>query len=433
MPADRADHAHRTEHTEHSERAHPPPAAPPPAGERLWTDRRWLLYASAAAAARLPGTMLPLGLVLAGQSLTGSFASGSVVAGAYAAAVALSAPWRGRRLDRAPLPGGLTVPLVCGALLLAAVGAALAVRAPVPVAAALAAGAAVATAGVPGGLRSLLPLLWGGRAAARAFAGDSAVTEITWIAGPALAAALFAQAGPVAPVACAAVLWLVAVPAVRRVPGRRAPAGPVSRERTGGLLRAVWPLLLLSLGVGVNLGALDVGLPALLHSRGSAPAGGGLLIAALSLSSALAVLLLTTPVAGRLLGGGTGGDGRGIRRTVVCHACYGLLLLPLALLPPLPGALAVVLAAGCFLGPGIGFTFALVPERVAPGRHGEAFGLFFSTNALGTAAGALAAGALVEHVSVSAGLLLAALPPAVAAAVAAVTAGRTRRPADGDR
>ncbi|PJE95802.1 hypothetical protein CUT44_21345 [Streptomyces carminius] len=422
MPADHADHVHRTEHPEHP---HPPPVAPPPAGERLWTDRRWLLYASAAAAARLPGTMLPLGLVLAGQSLTGSFASGSVVAGAYAAAVALSAPWRGRRLDRAPLPGGLTVPLVCGALLLAALGAALAVRAPMPVAAALAAGAAVATAGVPGGLRSLLPLLWGGRTAARAFAGDSAVTEITWIAGPALAAALFAQAGPVAPVACAAVLWLAAVPAVRRVPGRRAPAGPVSRERTGGLLRAVRPLLLLSLGVGVNLGALDVGLPALLHSRGSAPAGGGLLIAALSLSSALAVLLLTTPAAGRLLGSGTGGgDGGGIRRAVVCHACYGLLLLPLALLPPLPGALAVVLAAGCFLGPGIGFTFALVPARVAPGRHGEAFGLFFSTNALGTAAGALAAGALVEHVSVSAGLLLAALPPAVAAAVAA----RLRRP-----
>lgn len=235
-----------------------------------------------------------------GQSATGSFTAGSVLAGAYAGAAALTAPWRGRRLDRTVLPAGLTLPLIGGALMLAVLVAALAVRAPVAVLAAAAAAAAVATAGAPGGMRSLLPVLWGERTSTRAFAGDSAITEITWVAGPALTAVLATGLGTIAPIACAVLFWAAACLLVRRIPGRRTPpTSPAAHQRTVGLVRAVLPLLVLNLSVGINLGTLDVALPALLHDRGEAPAGSGLLIAALSMTSAATVLLLTVPAAER--------------------------------------------------------------------------------------------------------------------------------------
>ncbi|MFF9757738.1 MFS transporter [Streptomyces sp. NPDC014344] len=395
--------------------------------ERLWTDRRWLLYTAAAASARLPATMLPLGLVLAGQSATGSFTAGSVLAGAYAGAAALTAPWRGRRLDRTVLPAGLTLPLIGGALMLAVLVAALAVRAPVAVLAAAAAAAAVATAGAPGGMRSLLPVLWGERTSTRAFAGDSAITEITWVAGPALTAVLATGLGTTAPIACAVLFWAAACLLVRRIPGRRTPpTSPAAHQRTVGLVRAVLPLLVLNLSVGINLGTLDVALPALLHDRGEAPAGSGLLIAALSMTSAATVLLLTVPAAERYLA-----QGAEARRSVLCHACYGLAFLALVTLPPYAGVLAVVMAAGCFLGPAVNFTFALVPQRIAPDRHSEAFALFMSTNAVGTAAGTLTAGLLTEHLSISLALLVAALPlPAALAAAPALRRPRTSHPPD---
>ncbi|MFF2721913.1 MFS transporter [Streptomyces sp. NPDC058011] len=393
-----------------------------PKAERLWTDRRWLLYTAAAASARLPATMLPLGLVLAGQSATGSFTAGSVLAGAYAGAAALTAPWRGRRLDRTVLPGGLTLPLMGGALMLAVLAAALAVRAPVVALAVPAAAAAVATAGAPGGMRSLLPVLWGKRVSTRAFAGDSAITEITWVAGPALTALLATVVGTIAPIACAALFWVAACVLVRRIPGHRKPSkSPVKRRSTTGLVRAVLPLLVLNLSVGVNLGTLDVALPALLHERGESPAGSGLIIAALSLTSAATVLLLTLPAAENFLAQGTEA-----RRSVLCHACYGLAFLAMIALPPYAGVLVIAMAAGCFLGPAVSFTFALVPQRVTPDRYSEAFALFMSTNALGTAAGALTAGLLTEHLSVSLALLAAALP--LLAALAAAPALWRRRP-----
>ncbi|MGA4844373.1 MFS transporter [Streptomyces sp. G45] len=174
--------------------------------------------------------------------------------------------------------------------------------------------------------------------------------------------------------------------------------------------------MLLDFSIGMNLGTLDVALPALLHTRGAAPAGSGLLIAALSLSSAATVLLLTVPTAERFLD-----KGSDARRSVVCHAMYGLVFLALLPLPPFAAVLALVLLAGCFLGPAVSFTFALVPQRVSPDRHSEAFALFMSVNAVGTALGTLTAGMLTEHVSVSAALVPAAIPLLAAAVVAATT------------
>ncbi|MBB0232747.1 MFS transporter, partial [Streptomyces calidiresistens] len=397
---------------------------PPPADERLWTDRRWLLYATAAATARLPGSMIPLALVLAGRSVTGSFVSGSVLAGSYAAATALSAPRRGRRLDHGALPGGLVRPLRWGAGLLLLVALGLIVRVPVPVLMVPTVLAAVTMAGVPGGIRSLLPVLWGGRTTTRAFAGDSAVTEVIWVAGPALAALLFARLGPVAPILCGAVFWMGASLLVRWLPGREARGRPKERRSVREPLRAVLPLLFLSLGIGLNIGALDVGLPALLDDRGLAPEGAGVLIAALSLSSAATTLLLTTPVAGRLVAAGSS-----LRGPLVCLACYGLLLVPLVTLPPYAGVLVIVLVAGCFLGPGISFLLALAPRRVPADRHGETFGLFFSTNALGVAGGTVVTGLVVEHVSVSAGLLLPVVPLVMALGVTVAVLARRRREA----
>lgn len=186
------------------------------------------------------------------------------------------------------------------------------------------------------------------------------------------------------------------------------------------------PLLVLNFSVGINLGSLDVGLPALLHHQGDAAANGGILIAALSLSSAATVLALSTPAANRFLS-----HHDGTRIAVLAHAAYGLLLIPLALLLlPLPLVLAVVLVAGCFLGPAVSFTFAVVPERVSPDRHGEAFSLFSSVSALGTALGTMSAGFLVDLVSPSAALAVAVLP-AIAALGVSLTIRRkaTPRPA----
>nr|MBA2577732.1 hypothetical protein [Euzebyaceae bacterium] len=72
------------------------------ARQRLW--RRWTL---ASFLARLPGTMTLLALVLAGEEATGSLAVGAQLAGVATVVAGVAAPWRGRRLDRAELRGGL--------------------------------------------------------------------------------------------------------------------------------------------------------------------------------------------------------------------------------------------------------------------------------------------------------------------------------------
>jgi MFS family permease len=367
-------------------------------------------------AGRLPSAMVPLALLLMVQQQTGSYAVAGLASATLGIASAVMAPVLGRLADRrGPRPilfaQAAAYPLLLALLIAVVLGNAYDV---VVIGAAALAG--MSTPLVSGTVRAL----WSRvdvRVRPTAYALDATATELVFVVGPSLVAALAVFVSAAAAVAVAAGLGAAgalgvatSAPIRSYVPVVGARASLFSTVLAAGMPR----LLLSGAALMLGFGALEVAIPAFADSVGS-PGLSGLLLALWALGS----------VAGGLWFGAR------VLSTALPRQ-YRLLLLGVTIgLAPLawissPWALGVLLfLGGTAIAPTLTVQNTLVGSMAPVHATTEAF-TWLSTITVGASAiGAALGGALIEGpAGVPGSLVLATLGAALAVVVTLVPGRR---------
>jgi predicted MFS family arabinose efflux permease len=267
----------------------------------------------------------------------------------------------------------------------------------------MAAGVAVALAGLLTSplepcLRSLWPtLLSTPEKVSAAYAFDAAAQEIVFVVGPLLVMgsinlggerfALVAT-GVIAVVGTLAFVTAAPVRSWRAEPREPDWAGPLRSE----MLRA---LLLALLCAGAAVGTLSLLFTAYAELV-QRPSWTGLLLGIHALGG----------LAGGLAYGARVWSGSACARLVWLFAGLSLGYFPLATVPSPVPMLGLALLGGIFLAPVIACSFVVVGEVVPKGTTTEAFAWVVTVFTAGTALGAAASGALLQHVSLAGALIL---------------------------
>jgi len=366
----------------------------------LLADRRFTGVLATSVLARMPLGMSSLAILLFVRAITGSFLDAGLVVAAYTLANAAAAPLQGALLDRVAHRPVIMLGAVASSALLVVIVLAGEAGAPVAALAALAALAGATVPPVSAGVRSLWPSVAPeGATLDTVFALDAASQEVIWTLGPVIVAATVALGSPAAAVLACVVVGLLGpalfagLPAVAHAGAGSAHAGRrVGAMRSRGLRALVVAVAL----VGVMIGAIEVGLPALAAHLGR-PAAAGLLLALISLGS--------------MLGGVLYGMRPWRASTVDRHQALLLaecaLLAPLLLAGSLPSAIALSMLAGAAIAPILTCQYMLVGALAPEGAVAESFTWHNASLVAGIAAGTALAGALTERLGVSAPLLLA--------------------------
>lgn len=352
---------------------------------------------------RLLPAMGVLGYILAGQQATGSLADGALLMAAGAAGFALAAPWRGRRLDRVELRGGLQRDCALAAASIVALAVAVVVGAPVAVLVIVAAAGGVATAGLEGGFRALLPAVVADSDLPRASSLEAVLGEASFLIGPALAGLVAHVAGPVMVLALMATAAAVAAVVTGKLP--RHPATGDGTRRGG--LRGVWRLsgvgavCLLALAAGGGVGLFESALPARVEELGlPAAAAGGYVTAAYlgSLAGGLVVTVTTSAMPHHQ-------QRTAPWRAVALLAWFGGGLMATTVAEtPVTLALASV-ATGLTLAPLYALGAMVLQARLPAGRHAEGFAVFIAAQAAGGGLGNATTSQLLDPLG-PAGLLV---------------------------
>jgi MFS family permease len=371
------------------------------ARQPLW--RRWTL---ASLLARLPTTMTLLGLVLVGQEVTGSLAVGAQLAGVATFTSGLAAPWRGRRLDRFELRGGLQRAGLATAAVVAVQAGALVLGAPVWVFFALAVVQGIAMAALSGGYRALLVPVVPAADLPRANVIEAVFVEVAFVAGPALAGILSLVVGPLG------VLVAMSLSAgMSAVVARRLPDLPPARERpplAPWRVRSARPVYALALALGISLGMFEAALPARAEDFGVAAGTAGVLLALTAAGSGLGGLLvsghdnhLTHPA----------------RRAALLLAAFAALMVPAGLAPSVLWIALALFAVGMPIAPLNALGALMLQQEVPPGRQAEGFAVYVAAIVLGAGTGNGVTGAFLDQVGAQVLLVAAAVPPALMALV----------------
>jgi len=358
--------------------------------------------------ARLPLAMLAIAVLLHAKHVTGSYAAAGLVAGAYAVASGIGGPLLGRLVDRR---GQLLVLLPSVLLTAGLLGATAALRvgAPLGLVIVLAAGIGLATPPLGACVRALVPGLTRDPEATRvAYAVDATAVELTWVSGPPLALLVGAVWSTGGALVVAGAVMLLGTVAFAVQPASRA-WRPAPRVERGGSLRApgMRTLVGVLVAVGVLFGSVEVAVPAANESLS------GLLMGLWGLGSLIGGIAATR----------RGGGAHSPAGLALVLAFLGIAHLGLVAATGSTAALAAVLfLAGMGIAPTFASVYAMV-DRVAPaGTVTEAFAWLATAIAVGTATGAAASGALVEHTGPAASFVLAGGAGAVALLVCVVRA-----------
>jgi Major Facilitator Superfamily len=347
----------------------------------------------ASALGRFPIAMFGLASLLYVQRTTGSFAAAGLVSAGALAGVSMGSVVQGRIIDRL----GATRPLLVVTTLFGLAGVALVTAVesgqPVLLLVVLAVAAGLVQPALPGASRALWAVLVppGPRRDA-AYTYEAISLEVFFILGPAVAALLALAPWPGTGLAGAVSLMVVGTvgfavsPAVRTQ--ARNPAGPTLGP-LGALGRpGMRTVALASLGFGLVIGFVEVGVPAVTAAMGSA-AMGGLLLSAWAVASVLAGVLYGMRPWPRPLH----------LRLPALLGAFGALVAAMSLTGPLASLAVLVvamLAAGALITPQV-TAHSLAVDSVAPaGAAAEAFGWVVTAATLGLAAGQSAAGIAVE-------------------------------------
>ncbi|HXV91928.1 MAG TPA: MFS transporter [Pseudonocardia sp.] len=344
---------------------------------------------------RLPIAMLSLATLLYVQRATGSFAAAGLVSAGALAGVSLGSVAQGRLVDRLGPTRPLLVVAVLFAGAVALLVAAVEAAAPLALLVALAALTGLVQPALAGASRSLWTrLVPAGPLRDAAYAYEAISLEVFFILGPALAVFLATAPWPGTGLLVAAAGMLVgctgfaltrAVRAQRPEPGQGRPAAARLGVIRGAGMRTV---ALASLGFGLVVGSVEVGVPAVTTAAGS-PTLGGVLLSAWSVTSVLAGVLYAMRPWPRPLH---------LRIPALLAGFAGLVAL-MALTGPdgsLPVLVVAMLAAGALITPQVTAHSLAVEVTAPPGSAAEAFGWVITAATLGLAGGQAAAGVVVE-------------------------------------
>jgi MFS family permease len=367
---------------------------------------RVLALATASVMARLPAGMGIVALVIYVHARTGSFGAAGAAAGAFTIGLGGTGPLLARLVDRrgprpVVLPAGLlAAATLAGVVVLGDNGAGSAV---------LVVGSGLAGALSPP-IGGLMRRVWSGvvdeEDMITAYAIDSILIEVLFVAGPLLAGLLVATLGPGEALLFAAALgavgtfWFVSEPEVGDLP--RAPLH--HHTRAGALASSAIRLLVVTgVPVGATFGALDVTLPAFGAAHGSS-ALGGLFTASLAAGSALGAVVY------------------GIRPHRFGHpgttflrlsALQPLTCLPIAAASSVGLMVPLAALAGVCVAPLITVRNQITQAAMPPGTGTEAFSWLGLSITVGASAGSALAGPLVEAGGWRVGALLACALPAL--------------------
>lgn len=379
-----------------------------------------LVPALASALGRMPIAMIGLASLLYVQRSTGSFAAAGLVSAGALAGVSLGSVGQGRLMDRV----GATRPLLAAAVAFAFVGAAFVAAVetaqPLPLLVAVALLSGLVQPALPGASRAL----WGrlvpaGPRRDAAYSYETISLEVFFILGPAFAAFLITAPWPgtglvvaLSAMTLGSIGFALSRPVRTQVSG---PAGP-SVGLLGALARpGMRTVALASLGFGLVVGAVEVGVPAVTAATGSAVLG-GVLLSAWSVSSVLAGVLYSLHPWPRPLH----------LRMPVLLGGFSVLVAAMALTGPLaslPVLIVAMIAAGALITPQV-TAHSLAVDVVAPGGTAtEAFGWVVTAATLGLAAGQSMAGVVVELAGPPGAFLAGGVAGAVVAVVLWVRRG----------
>ncbi|HEX8123785.1 MAG TPA: MFS transporter [Solirubrobacteraceae bacterium] len=379
------------------------------------------LLVAAAVLHGIAAATAPLPLVLLVADRTGSYGSAGVVSGAYFVGTALSAPLRGRAVDRF---GALRVILP----LAIADGAAFAAIVLLAVVEA-GTGTLVVAATLAGLLMppsvSALRTLWSTltRTPAEQQAANalqSVVLDAVNIVGPLLGGALAAAASPPAALATSSVCMVLAGLAFAlSPPARQFRPEPVERSRLGPLgAPGIRTLVLLSVPGGAAVGILEIASPAFADDHGSGAAG-AIPLAAMAAGS----------IAGALLYGARTWTAPPAVRFLRLHALLALGIGVAALATTVSLLAALLLLVGLVFGPINTTTFGLLDVVAPRGTSTEALTWLIAAFSAGAAGGAALGGAVHEAAGAQATIATASAAALVTLACLAARRGTLSAPA----
>ncbi|GGV40763.1 putative MFS-type transporter y4rN [Streptomyces longisporoflavus] len=327
------------------------------------------LHLTAATLLRVSAEGVATALVLTVQSRTGDAASAGFVQTAMTLPYVLSGPVIGHALDRADRPRRLVTALACGYALATALLMLSAGRSPL-VLVLLVAAVVGCVEPVVTALTGLLPRLVPARRLSRAYGLEASSYNVAAIAGPGLAAlvAAFAGAGHSGIViVAAAVLGTLALPLLSLPPPE------VKPERSGlaqvmgggfsvlGANRVLRALTVSTMLAWFGYGGFAVAAVLLGQDIGAGPAAGGQLLACFAVGSLVGALASSRRLT----------PGRAENAVLVGLLGFGTSLAALAVVPSLPWAWAVCVAAGLAEGPLFTATLMLRQRESPPDRLGQ--------------------------------------------------------------
>jgi MFS family permease len=349
----------------------------------------------ASAIGRFPIAMVGLAELLYLQRATGSFAAAGAVAAAGVAGVSVGSVLQGRLIDRLGPTRPLLVATTAFALLITTLVTAVERGAPLPLLIGIALVAGLSQPALFGASRSLWTVLVpAGSHREAALTYEAVSLEVFFILGPAAAALLIAAPWPGTGVVVAAAslvvgnVWFALTRAVRRQPpiasARDTTAPGLGALGTPGMRTVT----LASLGFGLVVGVVEVGVPATTTAAGN-PALAGVLLSGWSVASVLFGLLYALRPWPRPLH----------LRAPALLAGFGgsvMLMAPGGALAGVVGVAVAMMLAGCLLTPQVTLHSLAVELSAPAGTTTEAFGWVITAATLGIAAGQGTAGVVAE-------------------------------------
>ncbi|WP_052808927.1 hypothetical protein [Streptomyces natalensis] len=382
------------------------------------------LWSVVRALTRFPIVGAPIGFVLLARTTLGTYPTGAWMAAAYMMCETIAAPVLGARFGRGNALRGVRCSLLTAAA--AFLGIALvAGAAGTPVLLALAGTAGAATAGLQGGLRSLLTTRLDPADVPTALSWESVIHQFVYALGPVVVAGTAFGVDGRAPMVLAGTAALAAALLSGRLPGireRTAPGTAGSRQAARRALLGAWPVYLTSAGVSFLIATVEVLLAPLLDENGLPASLSGPLLGAFAVTSLL------------------GGLCYGLRTWRMSYRSQSLVLL--IAVATLVGGAAVAAGAGlvpltAFLLPAGALYAALLTarnlslrERLPRGLDATGYSLLYAGSGLGFGLSAALSGVLLTHVTPHTALLVAAGATLLLAAAGALAepGRRTRRP-----
>ena len=365
--------------------------------------------------ARLEIAMVGLGAVLLVQRTTGSYAIGGAVAASCGICSALAAPFGARLADRYGQATLLRATAPLHALTLVAIVLLAVLHAPTPwlfVAGGL---AGVTQVAVGSFIRARWALLIGGtRQLQVAFALESVLDEVVFIAGPIATTVIAAVWHPAIGLLLAAA---TAIAGAYLLAAQRSTQPAIATERAKSAAqhepgrpllatRGMVVLVLVFFAAGGIFGSAEVTVAAVAKAQG-VPAAAGVVLA----------LWATGSLFGGLVYGAIHWRSRMDRRFLVVLVLLALLTLPMLLVTSVPLLAIVFLVAGIAIAPVITTGSTLVEALVPRHRLTEGLALVMTALILTYALSTGVAGAIIDAYGPQAGFVV----PVTAALLAAVT------------